>query len=488
MARVNQTLYVTGYEGLAKTEFTFPAGARLAPGDQFTDVAYVDLESRKPPLRAMVYLGLSRASRDFTCYMQQEGTKFIRILGLYQGNGVEPEPLEKQCGDVLEPFHDAEGRLIWQYQIDKLFPFSAAHARLLPLVEGAAFAGDVFALKYKLPKMVLGAIVRGADGTFARTIQGWGDDKGSLVPDEHTLLPIGSITKAFTGHLLASMVAKGEARFTDQIAENPAIRLINLVTHTSGLPREVTPDIGLEPTEPELLPSVLFPPGTGAFYSNVGFNALSRALYDRCNKSENASYYDLLNREVLTPLQLSHTSFNAPPWMVGCKDDSTQNLFGGHDANGNPWPRQRPASQPGKEPQPTHNSTPRGASGLYSTPEDLLTWLQWHLETGSDLERSDVEARFLNHAAYVQRDGLNPVIGLDESGHMDAMGLAWVVMMPKGDRPFILQKAGGTNGVFSYIAFSPVRGIGLFMSIDQFNVGAATEMPEMINDLLASRK
>ena len=43
---------------------------------------------------------------------------------------------------------------------------------------------------------------------------------------------------------------------------------------------------------------------------------------------------------------------------------------------------------------------------------------------------------------------LNP---MDESGHMDAMGLAWAGMMAEGDRPFILQKAGGLQGTFSYI-------------------------------------
>jgi D-alanyl-D-alanine-carboxypeptidase/D-alanyl-D-alanine-endopeptidase len=33
--------------------------------------------------------------------------------------------------------------------------------------------------------------------------------------------------------------------------------------------------------------------------------------------------------------------------------------------------------------------------------------------------------RLLDHAAYVQRDDLNPVFGLDESGRMDAMSLRW---------------------------------------------------------------
>ncbi|MCY1046049.1 serine hydrolase [Corallococcus sp. bb12-1] len=473
MTDVRQTLYVTGHDGVAPEDISVQVGSRLVPGpEQYSDVAQLPWNGQTAPLQAMVYLGLSRASRDFTCYLLKEGEKITGVLGLYSGNGIVPEPLDKQYGFAMESFHDAGGQLICQYQFNKMFPFSAAHARLLPIVEGATFAGDIFFLKYKLPKMVLGAVVRAADGTFASTVQGWGNEQGFLVPDEHTLVPIGSITKAFTGHLLARMVAKKAAHFTEPLGENPAIRFIDLVTHTSGLPREVEPNIDFKAPKDDL-PSVLFPPGTGALYSNVGFNALSRTLYARCQQPGDTSYYDLLKRELLSPLHLDHTSFDTPPWKAGSPDDRTQNLFGGYDSDGKPWPQR-------------HDPTPRGASGLYSTPEDILGWLAWHLQSLGDPERLDAETRLLDHAAYVQRDGLKPVFGLDESGHMDAMGLGWVVMMPGGDRPFILQKAGGTNGVFSFAAFSPARGIGLFMSIDKFDVGASMEMAAMINDIITT--
>jgi serine-type D-Ala-D-Ala carboxypeptidase/endopeptidase len=32
-----------------------------------------------------------------------------------------------------------------------------------------------------------------------------------------------------------------------------------------------------------------------------------------------------------------------------------------------------------------------------------------------------------------------------------------VVVMPAGDRPLILQKAGGLQGFFNYLAFAPSR-------------------------------
>ncbi len=47
-----------------------------------------------------------------------------------------------------------------------------------------------------------------------------------------------------------------------------------------------------------------------------------------------------------------------------------------------------------------------------------------------------------------------------------------------------LANAGGLQGVFSYSAFSPTRGIGVFVAIDQFNVSAAMTMAKEVNDLI----
>ena len=51
-----------------------------------------------------------------------------------------------------------------------------------------------------------------------------------------------------------------------------------------------------------------------------------------------------------------------------------------------------------------------GASGIYSTPDDILRWLSWHLDRAGS---SDAEVRILDHATYLQRDGLNPVFGFE---------------------------------------------------------------------------
>lgn len=90
----------------------------------------------------------------------------------------------------------------------------------------------------------------------------------------------------------------------------------------------------------------------------------------------------------------------------------------------------------------------------------------------------------IDHAAYVWRDGLDVVYGLDESGEMDAMALGWVVMAPEGNRPLILQKAGGLQGMFLYHAFAPTRDVGVFVAINEFDFGASATIAEFANDLI----
>ena len=86
---------------------------------------------------------------------------------------------------------------------------------------------------------------------------------------------------------------------------------------------------------------------------------------------------------------------------------------------------------------------------------------------------------------YLQRDGLDPVSGLDESGHMDAISLGWIVMEPHDDMPLILQKAGGWQGIMCYADFAPTRGVGGFVAINKFDFGAGTAMAGVVNHMIA---
>jgi D-alanyl-D-alanine-carboxypeptidase/D-alanyl-D-alanine-endopeptidase len=374
-------------------------------------------------------------------------------------------------------------RTAWKLALVMLSTASAwtatsARAEDKLLNEIIEFNGAMVFLNSHVPGMIIGAVRNGETAVFGF---GQASDSGKE-PNGDTLLRIGSITKAFTGQVLAGLVDDGKVKLTDSLQSRlgwpvkvperggKPIRLIDLATHTSGLPREVDRPSG-PPDDPfrtltqeayiKGLQSdpLLFPAGTGGLYSNFAFDLLAAALEHAGGKP-----YDALLKEiVLDPAGLKDTLFTLRP-------DDPQRLFQGHNFDGKPMPDVKATA------------VMAGASSLYSTPNDILRWLAWHLDRFSP---QGANLRLLDHAAYVPRDGLSPVSGFDESGHMDAMGLGWIVMAPKEDRPLILQKAGGLQGIFSYAAFAPTRGVGVFIAINQFNVGAALGMAAAANDLIA---
>jgi D-alanyl-D-alanine-carboxypeptidase/D-alanyl-D-alanine-endopeptidase len=348
------------------------------------------------------------------------------------------------------------------------------------LKETVEFHGVVLFHALKVPALVIGVVRNGK-----AAVAGFGavKDGADRAPDGDTLLRIGSITKVFAGQTLASLAADGTVKLTDRLdrrlkwgapipsRDGRPIRLIELATHTSGLPREVEREPGPENDPFRTITKkafvhalagnpLLFAPGDGALYSNFAFDLLAQALADAAGQP----YETLLRSRVLEPAGLTATGFTPD----AARRD---NLLQGHGFGG--------------EPLPDAPTAPliQGSSGLYSSANDMLRWLAWHLDR---FEPNGAEVRLIDHAAYVPRDGLSPVLGLDESGHMDAMGLGWIIMRAEGDRPLILQKAGGLQGVFTYAAFAPAHGVGVFIAISQFDLSAAVAMAKAVNDLIGA--
>jgi D-alanyl-D-alanine-carboxypeptidase/D-alanyl-D-alanine-endopeptidase len=347
------------------------------------------------------------------------------------------------------------------------------------LTETVEFAGTLAFLGTKVPGFVLVA-VRNGEMAFA----GFGNiaDKNSKKPDADSMFRIGSISKVFCGELLASLVLDGKVRFSDRLQDKlgydvtppekagRAIRLIDLVTHASGLPREVPrpdapPDdpFGTNTKEAQIADlktdPLLFPPGTAALYSNYGFDLLGAALSNAGGKP----YADLLKERVLDPAGMKDTVFNPRP-------GDEARLMQGHNFDGS----QMPAAH-----------TPVSiecAGGLHSTANDIARWMKWHLDAGSAKDR---DLRLLDHAAYLYRDGLSAVVGLDDGGPMDAMGLGWVINMPAANHPLILQKSGGLQGNFAYLAIAPTRGVAAFFVMNEFSTGGFTAAVAATNALVA---
>jgi D-alanyl-D-alanine-carboxypeptidase/D-alanyl-D-alanine-endopeptidase len=128
---------------------------------------------------------------------------------------------------------------------------------------------------------------------------------------------IGSITKTMTGTVLAALVLDGIAALDDEIGcwldagPNAGITLVQLATHTSGLPRLapghqagaadpyafLTPEVA----ERELRRAAGQPRGVEWDYSSFGFQVLSLAL----GRAAGAPYSALLDQHIFRPLGMA---------------------------------------------------------------------------------------------------------------------------------------------------------------------------------------
>jgi D-alanyl-D-alanine-carboxypeptidase/D-alanyl-D-alanine-endopeptidase len=248
------------------------------------------------------------------------------------------------------------------------------------------------------------------------------------------------------------------------------IRLIDLATHSAGLPREVPHEPG-PPDNPFVhitreafvawLKSnpLLFTPGTAVSYSNFGFDLLAAALSAAAKNPIPTSSPSASSHRSLSQIRPSRRL--TARRRASCADTILM---------GPPCPPRRRAKSSSAPAGfiPAHAISCAGCNGI---------------STGCQMRvRSSASS---TTPPYLWRDGLNTVFGMDESGHMDAMGLGWVIMAPKGDRPLILQKAGGLQGTFSYVAFAPARNIAVIVAINAFEISAGLAMAKAANDLIA---
>ncbi len=339
------------------------------------------------------------------------------------------------------------------------------------LEESISLAGPVIWLSSGAPGMVL-AVVRGPD----TLVEGYGETaKGNgHAPDAHSLIRLGSITKVFATEVLGTLVAKGTVRLTDPLQhyaadatvparDGKAITLLDLATHTAGLPREM----GYDSQKPQFtwptyadrwawLPkqTLGWTPGTVAAYSNIGFDLLTDALARAAGKP----YPDLLHDFVTGPLHMADTGFTPNP------SQCARLMLGSGIAPAAPC---------------LDTTATEGSGGLYSTGADMALWLRHNLDDAAP-------ALLISHAAYRQRQALTAAIGFDEAGDMSSLGLGWVIMQGHGAQPMIMQKSGGGAGFMSYVAFAPGTGVGVFVAVNRVDFGMFAGVVHGANALIAS--
>jgi len=178
----------------------------------------------------------------------------------------------------------------------------------------------------RAPGMVIGMI---ADDPQERWVVGYGKLSATdeRVPDGDTVFEIGSITKVFTGILLAQAVEVGEVQLDDPISmylpegvvtpehEGKSITLLDLATHYSGLPPFSTTDLCEEYTMDQMYDflsgyHLTRAPGSIYEYSSMGFSLLGDLLARRAGQ---ADYEALLLERIARPLGMDSTRIQLTP-------------------------------------------------------------------------------------------------------------------------------------------------------------------------------
>lgn len=243
---------------------------------------------------------------------------------------------------------------------------------------------DALARSYVESGVAPGCVVGIVDGDSTRVL-GFGrlgGAGGDRAPDGDTVYEIGSISKAFTGILLALAVSDGRVKLDDPLqtilppeAKVPVagprpVTLADVATHSSGLPRMPTNFRPADPRNPyadysvaqmyEFLGSCrpARPPGADYEYSNFAMGLLGHALALRAGKS----YEELLVAGIADPLGMKSTRIALTP-------DMARRLAPGHDAALNPasnW----------------DIPTLAGAGGIRSTGNDMVLFLAANLRAG----------------------------------------------------------------------------------------------------------
>jgi CubicO group peptidase (beta-lactamase class C family) len=177
-----------------------------------------------------------------------------------------------------------------------------------------------------VPGIVVGMI---ADDPQERWVVGYGrlSATDERAPDSDTVFEIGSVTKVFTGTLLAQAVVNGEVQLDDPISmylpegvtapeyEGRSITLLDLATHTSGLPRDA-----INPYSSTIDQMYAYlsgyrltrAPGSTYEYSNYGFSLLGDLLARHAGQ---ADYEALLLERITRPLGMDSTRIVLTPDM-----------------------------------------------------------------------------------------------------------------------------------------------------------------------------
>jgi len=267
------------------------------------------------------------------------------------------------------------------------------------------------------------------------------------VPDENSIFEIASVTKTFTATLLADLEAKGKMSIHDAIADHipqfenvfgapePQIKLLDLINHTAGLPRNPTntdnednnryANYSVGNLNDFLSTLSLKAKPTGRMYTNTGAVILEHAIETTIKDS----YENLIEKRVLNTLSMDDSHFIVP-------GEKRNRLVTGYRL--------------GKETREVNVGQWNAMGGLKSTAKDMLSFIGAQI----DLNPSPLnDAIQLTHKEQYRDD-------------KDIEALGWHIKANKVSGKSIHYHNGGTDGFVSFAGFNLEDQIGVVILIN----------------------
>jgi D-alanyl-D-alanine-carboxypeptidase/D-alanyl-D-alanine-endopeptidase len=300
---------------------------------------------------------------------------------------------------------------------------------------------------------------------------------GTAKPD--SIFEIGSITKTFTGLVLAQMVVQKKLTLDTPIRtllpagvvakpEGAEITLVDLATQHSGLPRMpdnfklqnlVNPYVDYHAAQLQEFIArhgVAKPADAGFLYSNLGFGLLGYGL----SLQAGVPYGQLLSTEVTGPLHMSDTGVELSPAQRSRR-------IQGYDRNFDPT-------------GPWDFDVFTGAGAIKSTAADMLTYLDGNLHPDKYAAGAAADSPAATLPAAVALDHqvrANAAVNGDTR-----IALAWFFSPKMG----FYSHSGGTGGYSSTAAFNPAedRAIVVLYNRDNADI-AAPQFAERVVENLA---
>lgn len=294
-------------------------------------------------------------------------------------------------------------------------------------------------------------------------------------PTEHSIYEIASITKTFTGVLLAQAVVEKKVRLEDDIRKylvgsypnlefkGQSIRLVHLINHTSRLPFVLPdrPELFQNP-DPLELPKILTKieskytradfyedlhkvkldkvPGTEFKYSNAAAQLLGYIL----EGIYGLPYEQLVIQKIAKPLRMRETK-------ISLSEAEKKHLAKGHYENGSIALPGTPQSQ--------------AAGGLRSSVSDMLKYMKFHLNENNEVIRLSHQTSWGDIKYY-------------------ASGLNWqMVKTAEGHRK--IWQSGGSFGFSSYCAVYPDLNVGIVLLSNESDQNSQGRLNTMADEILA---